>query len=535
MGVIPQFGAVQGILDHPGVHLGGIPGLYLLFKDFKPSRSSWLRAAIGDRAGPRGLTPTRDTKPAAGMPLGIPAAPVAFHRNGSERTSTCVHRRDHARAEGPDHSAVRAQHLLAAAPCACTGSAVAGPASRGRRPASGFGTMRLKTLGRRSGEARAAIIGYYEDGPNLVTLAMNGWGRAEPAWWLNLQANPDATVDLAGGRRAVRARAARGRRTAAVPRSATTPAGARTSMPPRPSGRRPPGGRVRAARRRAEAFTTVVIAPTRSIDADRPRRLALRHLWLIPGLGIALFAQRAIHDPAGRPGPAPRVRDRAPPHGSRRVRPAPRSGPAGPPRRAALSTPCTSRSCRWRCSAWPPPAPPPFWLVGALAWFSHIVVDWGFDNGLRTADGYLRAPWSLGADAPGRVGFDGAGSTKAPRLPTASSVAARLAILSDASRLAEQPALGAPALRPHCLGRPWFARSRPSAQAPRVGSASPSGPSAEPVADEPGPARCAGLRGGPLGRPRASTGCPHVCQASAKAECGGSATPRLLAPRCAIR
>jgi hypothetical protein len=33
----------------------------------------------------------------------------------------------------------------------------------------------------------------------------------------------------------------------------------------------------------------------------------------------------------------------------------------------------------------------PFWLVGALAWLSHIVVDWGFDNGLRTRDGYLRS------------------------------------------------------------------------------------------------------------------------------------------------
>jgi deazaflavin-dependent oxidoreductase (nitroreductase family) len=70
--------------------------------------------------------------------------------------------------------------------------------------------MRLRTVGRRSGEPRVAIIGYYEDGPNLVTLAMNGWGRAEPAWWLNLQAQPDATVALADGPRAVRARAATG-------------------------------------------------------------------------------------------------------------------------------------------------------------------------------------------------------------------------------------------------------------------------------------------------------------------------------------
>src|SRR5919202_2054414 len=80
------------------------------------------------------------------------------------------------------------------------------------RPAAGgrFGTLRLRTIGRRSGQARVAILGYYEDGPNLVTMAMNGWAAAEPAWWLNLQAHPDATVDLPGGSRAVRARAAVG-------------------------------------------------------------------------------------------------------------------------------------------------------------------------------------------------------------------------------------------------------------------------------------------------------------------------------------
>ena len=54
-------------------------------------------------------------------------------------------------------------------------------------------------------------MGYYEDGPDLVTMAMNGWGPAEPAWWLNLQAHPDAVVDLAGGiRREVTGRAATG-------------------------------------------------------------------------------------------------------------------------------------------------------------------------------------------------------------------------------------------------------------------------------------------------------------------------------------
>jgi len=39
-------------------------------------------------------------------------------------------------------------------------------------------------------------------------MAMNGWADAEPAWWLNLPAQPDVTVDLPGGSRAVRGRAA---------------------------------------------------------------------------------------------------------------------------------------------------------------------------------------------------------------------------------------------------------------------------------------------------------------------------------------
>jgi deazaflavin-dependent oxidoreductase (nitroreductase family) len=66
------------------------------------------------------------------------------------------------------------------------------------------------TIGRQSGRARSAILGYLEDGPMLFTLAMNGWNTAEPAWWLNLQANPDVTVELRDGMRDVRARAAQG-------------------------------------------------------------------------------------------------------------------------------------------------------------------------------------------------------------------------------------------------------------------------------------------------------------------------------------
>lgn len=73
-----------------------------------------------------------------------------------------------------------------------------------------WGTLRLHTRGRRSGRERIAILGYRLDGPNMVTLAMNGWFDGEPAWWLNLQAQPEATVETASGALRVRGRAAIG-------------------------------------------------------------------------------------------------------------------------------------------------------------------------------------------------------------------------------------------------------------------------------------------------------------------------------------
>ena len=87
--------------------------------------------------------------------------------------------------------------------------------TRGRvglwRPKPGrWGTLRLTTIGRRSGEERSVILGYFEDGPNVVTMAMNGWSEGEPAWWLNLQAHPEARVEITGAEYPVIGRAALG-------------------------------------------------------------------------------------------------------------------------------------------------------------------------------------------------------------------------------------------------------------------------------------------------------------------------------------
>ncbi len=73
-----------------------------------------------------------------------------------------------------------------------------------------WGTLRLHTLGRRSGQVRTAILGYIEDDRDIVLLATNGMMESLPAWWLNLQETPDAIADLPGGTREVTAREARG-------------------------------------------------------------------------------------------------------------------------------------------------------------------------------------------------------------------------------------------------------------------------------------------------------------------------------------
>ena len=80
-----------------------------------------------------------------------------------------------------------------------------------REPSSDkYGMMRVTAIGRKSGEPRSVILAFYRDDENLVTLAMNGWDAPDPAWWLNLQANPIATVDLDDEQFTVRARAAEG-------------------------------------------------------------------------------------------------------------------------------------------------------------------------------------------------------------------------------------------------------------------------------------------------------------------------------------
>jgi deazaflavin-dependent oxidoreductase (nitroreductase family) len=63
----------------------------------------------------------------------------------------------------------------------------------------------LNTVGRRSGKERSTPLLYVVDGEDFVIIASKGGAPTHPAWYLNLMANQDATVEV--GDRRVRVRA----------------------------------------------------------------------------------------------------------------------------------------------------------------------------------------------------------------------------------------------------------------------------------------------------------------------------------------
>jgi deazaflavin-dependent oxidoreductase (nitroreductase family) len=84
--------------------------------------------------------------------------------------------------------------------------------SRGRLFGQVAGTpiLLLTTTGRRSGQTRTAPVVYLSEGERLIVIGSNAGHKNAPAWSLNLEANPDAEVEVGGERRKVRARVAEG-------------------------------------------------------------------------------------------------------------------------------------------------------------------------------------------------------------------------------------------------------------------------------------------------------------------------------------
>ena len=63
----------------------------------------------------------------------------------------------------------------------------------------------LRTTGRRSGQPRRTPLSYTQDGDTYVVIASDGGSPRDPDWYLNLQADPDADVEVGGRHSHVRA------------------------------------------------------------------------------------------------------------------------------------------------------------------------------------------------------------------------------------------------------------------------------------------------------------------------------------------
>jgi deazaflavin-dependent oxidoreductase (nitroreductase family) len=66
----------------------------------------------------------------------------------------------------------------------------------------------LDHVGAKSGTRRTSPLLYIPDGENLVIIASKGGFPKHPAWFHNLNANPDTTVQVGRERRPVHARVA---------------------------------------------------------------------------------------------------------------------------------------------------------------------------------------------------------------------------------------------------------------------------------------------------------------------------------------
>ncbi len=144
-------------------------------------------------------------------------------------------------------------------------------------------------------------------------------------------------------------------------------------------------------------------ATASAVQPERGRRLRTRHLWIVPGLAIAIFANSVAGEHAL--GLVPLLLFGILPHlpvllGVGQTTARGQLAPRAVPLFNAMHHPAVPLALLAVAATGVLPA---FWLVGAMAWLSHVVVDWGMGDGLRSADGYrlhhMRRLIGVGADA----------------------------------------------------------------------------------------------------------------------------------------
>ena len=105
----------------------------------------------------------------------------------------------------------------------------------------GTGVLILVTKGRKSGEPRSSPLLYFqfEESDDLIVVASNYGRDRHPAWYLNIAADPNVSVETGGERFAAAAHTAQGQERAALydkvvaanPRFATYRASTRRQIP----------------------------------------------------------------------------------------------------------------------------------------------------------------------------------------------------------------------------------------------------------------------------------------------------------------
>lgn len=73
---------------------------------------------------------------------------------------------------------------------------------------NGVPTLLLTVTGRRTGRQLTSALIFGRDGDDYLVVASKGGWPSHPAWYLNLQANPAATIQVKAEHIAVRARTA---------------------------------------------------------------------------------------------------------------------------------------------------------------------------------------------------------------------------------------------------------------------------------------------------------------------------------------
>jgi deazaflavin-dependent oxidoreductase (nitroreductase family) len=80
-------------------------------------------------------------------------------------------------------------------------------ASRGKVGGRMLGSevLLLNTVGRKSGQKRTTPLLYLRDGDEYVIVASKGGSQTHPAWYHNLKANPETTIEVGDRKIPVRA------------------------------------------------------------------------------------------------------------------------------------------------------------------------------------------------------------------------------------------------------------------------------------------------------------------------------------------